>query len=124
MLLACRNGRNYRNALVAPLAVGPGCKPFPCANPAVVLEFLAAPETEHKLLNAAFPGSATVGAPGTAAVGAFALADITGDGWDNLYFQGALSTSTVDALFAELQAGAIYDEIIAGMLDLPQHFAS
>lgn len=86
-------------------------------------EFLSAPETEHKLLNADYPGTASLGAPGTAAVGAFDLADITGDGWDNLYFQGKLSTAAVDALFAKLQAGASDDSVDAGMLDMDEYFA-
>jgi photosystem II stability/assembly factor-like uncharacterized protein len=86
--------------------------------------FLSTPEANQKLLNGNFPAAAGgVGAPGTPAVGAYALADITGNGWDNLYFQGTLSTAAADALFAELQAGAAYDAVIADMLDMSQYVA-
>jgi hypothetical protein len=62
-----------------------------------------------------------VGAPGTPAVGAYGLADITGNGWVNLYLQGNLSASAVDLLFARLQAGGSYDDTIASMLDMSQY---
>ena len=89
----------------------------------IAVEFLSTPEAEHKLLNGGFPGAAgSVGAPGTPAIGAYALADLTGDGWENLYFQGNLSASAVDAAFAGLQAGASYDDALAGLLDSPRYF--
>ncbi|HWB13879.1 MAG TPA: DUF4214 domain-containing protein [Pirellulales bacterium] len=95
----------------------------PVGRTGIALEFLTTPEVEHKLLNGNYPGSAgSVGAPGTPADGAYALADITGNGWDNLYFQGNLSTAVVDSLFAQLQAGESYDQTIAGMLDMSQYF--
>ena len=87
--------------------------------------FLSTPEADHKLLNGNFPAAAgDVGAPGTPAVGAFALADLTGDGWDNLYFQGNLNASAVDALFGNLQSGTSNDEEIASLLDMTQYFGS
>lgn len=86
--------------------------------------FLSTPEANHKLLNGSYPGAAgNVGAPSTPAVGAFALADLTGDGWENLYFQGDLRTANVDALFASLQLGAAYDDTIATMLEMTQYFS-
>ncbi|HET6881662.1 MAG TPA: MBG domain-containing protein [Pirellulales bacterium] len=92
---------------------------------AVAQIFLNTPEANLKLLNGNFPSSAgSVGAPGTPAVGAFAVADLTGNGWDNLYFQGNLSASAVDLLFAQLQAGASYDDTIAGMLDRASYFGT
>ena len=85
--------------------------------------FLSTPEAEHKLLDGNYPGAAGgVGAPGSPALGDYALADITGNGWDNLYFQGSLSAANVDALFAQLQGGTSFDDTIAGMLDMPQYF--
>ncbi|HEV3343397.1 MAG TPA: DUF4214 domain-containing protein, partial [Pirellulales bacterium] len=88
----------------------------------LVEAFLGMPEAEHKALNGNFPGAAgSVGAPGTPAVGAYGLADITGNGWDNLYFEGNLSTAAVDSLFAGLQAGASYDGTIAAMLEMAQY---
>ena len=93
---------------------------------AIAFQFLGAPEVEQKLLNGNYPRAAgSVGAPGTPALsvyGEFALADLTGNGWDNLYFQGNLSAAAIDSLFASLQAGASYDETISGMLDMPLYF--
>ncbi len=90
---------------------------------AVASAFLSTPEVDHKLLNADYPGAAgSVGAPGTPAVGAYALADLTGNGWDNLYFQGRLSAAAVDSYFAGLQSGVSYDQTIARMLDSGQYF--
>lgn len=91
----------------------------------VALEFLSVPEVSHRLFNGNYPGAAgSVGAPGTPAVGADALADATGNGWDNLYFQGSLSAGAVDSLFANLQAGTTYHDTIAGMLEMPQYFGA
>ncbi|HWB12490.1 MAG TPA: DUF4214 domain-containing protein, partial [Pirellulales bacterium] len=90
---------------------------------ALVQTFLSTPEAEHKLLNGDFPAAAgSVGAPGTPAVGAYGLADITGNGWDNLYFQGDLAASAVDALFAGLQDQPPYNDVIAEILGMPHYF--
>lgn len=59
------------------------------------------------------------GAPGSPATGAYAVAAITGNGWDNLYFQGQLSAAEVDALFVELAAGASYGQLESEMLNMP-----
>jgi hypothetical protein len=89
----------------------------------VAFEFLSTAEAEHKLLNGNYPEApGSVGAPGTPAVGAYALAGITGNGWENLYFQGNLSAAAADTLFAQLQAGESYGETIAGTVDVPQYF--
>ncbi|HEX7447643.1 MAG TPA: DUF4214 domain-containing protein [Pirellulales bacterium] len=89
----------------------------------VALEFFSTPEVNHKLLDAGVSVSAGApGAPGTPAVGAYALADLTGNGWDNLYFQGRLNAAVVDSLFDQLQAGAPYGQTIAGMLAMPEYF--
>ena len=89
----------------------------------IALEFLSTPEAGHKVIDGNFPGAAgSVGAPGTPAIGAYALADITGNGWENLYFEGNLSASAVDAAFASLQAGTAYDDVVAGLLDSPRYF--
>jgi hypothetical protein len=96
----------------------------PSGRAAIAFQFLGAPEVENKLLNGSYPDPAgSVGGPGWPAGGAYALADITGNGWDNLYFQGNLSANEVDTLFAQLQAGEFYGETIAAMLDMQQYFA-
>ena len=89
----------------------------------ITLAFLSTPEANQKLLNGNYPAAAgSVGAPGTPAVGGDALGDITGNGWDNLYFQGNLNPVAVDTIFTQLQAGAAYDQAIGGMLDRTQYF--
>jgi hypothetical protein len=91
---------------------------------AIAFEFLSTAEVDHKLLNGNFPGAAGgVGAPGTPAAGVDGLADITGNGWENLYFQGNLSTAAVDSLFDSLQSGTSYDDTIAGMLEMAQYLS-
>lgn len=90
----------------------------------IALAFLSTPEANHKLLNADYPGAASsAGAPGTPAAGAYALADLTGNGWDNRYFQGRLSAAQVDSYFAGLQSGVSYDETISRMLGSADYFA-
>lgn len=93
---------------------------------AVASAFLSAPEVDHKLLGGDYPGAAgpvgAPGAPGTPALGDYALADLTGNGWNNLYFQGRLNAAEVDPFFAGLQSGASYDQTIARMLDSGQYF--
>lgn len=86
---------------------------------AIAFEFLGAGETEEKLLD-----SGNAGAAGSPADGAYAMAEITGNGWENLYFPGGLSTAAVDRLFAQLQAGESYGATIDDMLDMGQFFAS
>lgn len=89
---------------------------------AIAFEFLGAGETEEKLLDGGNPGAA--GAAGSPADGAYAMAEITGNGWENLYFPGGLSTAAVDGLFAQLQAGESYGATIDDMLDMGQFFGS
>lgn len=94
----------------------------PVGRATIASELLDSAEANHKLLNGNYPGPAgSVSAPGTPALGDYTLTDITGNGWDNLYFQGNLSADAVDTLFAQLQAGASYNETIAGMLEMSQY---
>ncbi|HEV3339981.1 MAG TPA: DUF4214 domain-containing protein, partial [Pirellulales bacterium] len=96
--------------------------PPPVVRSTVAFEFLSEAEADNKVLNADYPGPpGSVGAPGTPALGAYGLADITGNGWDNLYFQGNLSPAVVDSLFGGLQAGASYRATIAQMLTMSQY---
>jgi autotransporter-associated beta strand protein len=92
------------------------------ARSTVAFEFLSNSEANQKVLNGDYPAPpGSVGAPGTPALGAYGLADITGNGWDNLYFQGNLSPAAVDSLFNGLQAGVSYNATIASMLRMAQY---
>ncbi|HEX7446367.1 MAG TPA: DUF4214 domain-containing protein, partial [Pirellulales bacterium] len=88
-------------------------------------EFLMTDEAEHKLLNANYPGApGATGAPGTPAGGDYALADLTGGGWENLYFQGTFLNGQNEAhndFFAKLQANTPWDDVIEDMLET-QHY--
>lgn len=86
----------------------------------VVEAFLDSPEAAHNLLSAA--GASTGGAPGTAATGDYPLAALTGDGWNNLYYQGNLSASQVDQFMNELESATAWQTVQQQMLDLPQYF--
>jgi len=87
----------------------------------VAFAFLSNAEANQKVLNADYPAAGSAGAPGTPALGAYGLADITGNGWGNLYFQANLSPAVVDSLFAGLQAGATYNATILRMLTTAQY---
>lgn len=92
---------------------------------AVAFAFLSNSEVDHKLLNSNYPGTVSAGAPGSPALdvhGEYALSDVTGDGWESLYFQGNLDAAVVDSLYDQLQAGAFYGETIARMLETSQYF--
>jgi autotransporter-associated beta strand protein len=89
--------------------------------PAVAFSLLGTSEADQKVLNADYPAAGSAGAPGTPALGAYGLADIAGNGWGNLYFQGNLSASVVDSLFSGLQAGTSYNATIARMLTMAQY---
>ncbi|HWB08322.1 MAG TPA: DUF4214 domain-containing protein [Pirellulales bacterium] len=92
------------------------------ARSTVAFEFLSNSEANQKVLNADYPAPAgSVGPPGTPALGAYGLADITGNGWNNLYFQGNLAPAVVDSLFNGLQAGASYNATIVRMLTMAQY---
>lgn len=90
----------------------------------VVQFVLTSPEAAHKLLDA--PGSAP-GVPGTPATGSYPLAVVTGGGWDNLYFQGRLSSlnsSAVDQLMGKLESGMSWQTVEQNMLTLPEYFGA
>lgn len=83
-------------------------------NPAVprasiVQAFADSPEADHLLL--------------TNATGS-ALANITGDGWDTLYFQGSLTQRAQDFFFAQLEGQTPYDDVIRNMLEVGQYYNS
>lgn len=83
-------------------------------NPAVprasiVQAFADSPEADHLLL--------------TNATGS-ALANLTGDGWNTLYFQGALTQRAQDFFFAQLAGQTPYDDVIRNMLEVGQYYNS
>jgi hypothetical protein len=89
----------------------------------LVQAFLNSPEEAADLLKA--NGAAAVGAPGTLAAGSYPLASVTGNGWDNLYFQGNLGTrnsSAVDQFMSELENNASWQTVQQQMLTLPQYY--
>jgi uncharacterized repeat protein (TIGR01451 family) len=88
----------------------------------LVVNLLNTPEVEHKLLNAAYPGSETSPSTGTFVGGDYALANITGGGWENLYLQGQANT-TPDPYFVQLAAQASWDSVINGILESSQFYA-
>lgn len=86
----------------------------------VVEDFLSTSEAEHDVLNAA-PG-ATSPAAGSPAVGSDALANLTGNGFENLYFQGNVSPAAADAYFATLQGGGRFEAVIEQMLTASEYY--
>jgi len=86
----------------------------------VALDFLNSPEEAHDLMIAA--GAGPVGAPGTPATGSYPLAVLTGDGWDDLYFQGNLDSSAVDQFMSALETNTSWQTVQQQMLTLPQYF--
>lgn len=82
------------------------------SNPAVthadiVRAFAYSPEADHLLL--------------TNSTGS-ALANITGDGWDTLYFQGNLTQRAQDFFFAQLAGQTPYDNVLRNMLEVGQYY--
>jgi large repetitive protein len=89
----------------------------------VVQAFLNSQESAGLLLDAA--AGVTVGAPGSPATASYPIGEITGGGWDNLYFQGNLrnlNASAVDQFMGELEAGTAWQTVQQQMLALPQYF--
>jgi hypothetical protein len=94
--------------------------------------FLGAPEAEHKLLDAFYPAAGgTAGtvlpAPGTGvASNADALSVATGDGWENLYLEGASGNSPEanDQYFAELASGTAWDDLQMQLLTTAQFYTN
>lgn len=92
----------------------------------VAFAILHTSEAEHKLLNGAYPNSAGPSpAAGTPTGGSYALAQFTGDGGENLYFQGNFpgnANQGSDVYFDALLGGTPWDDTIALMLDSPHYF--
>ena len=89
--------------------------------------FLSSTEAVHKLLNANYPAtptSASLPAPGTPAAGAYALAALTGGGWENLFVRGnvPLASQPADAFFAELAGQAPWEAVVEQMLSANSYF--
>ena len=89
---------------------------------AVARSFVSTPEAEHKLLNADYPSAGnasdlTLSPAGSAQGGQYALADLTGGGWENLYFQGRGSAN--DEFFSKLQGQTPWDDVIEEILVSP-----
>jgi len=79
-------------------------------------------EADHKLLNADYPAAGnaadlTLSPPGAPEGGPYALAELDGGGWENLYFQGNFNSQANDVFFQELQAGDAWDNAIQDMLN-------
>lgn len=100
------------------------------SNDALVRALLNTSEAEHKLLNAFYPNAAgtaatALSAPGTQAGGDYALANVTGGGWENLFFQGPYGNNNQnanDVFFAKLQGNTPWDDVIEDMLEDDQYF--
>lgn len=98
----------------------------------VVRDFLTSPEAVHDLLDAYYPlagGSAAAplpqpGAP--AGLNKTKLAELTGGGWENLYFEGAVGSSRQadDGYFSELAGGASWDDVQYQMLTSQQFYTN
>lgn len=74
---------------------------------AIVQAFVDSPEADHLLL--------------TNPTGS-ALASVTGDGWDTLDFQGALTQRAQDFFFAQLAGQTPYDDVIRNLLEVGQYY--
>lgn len=84
----------------------------------LALAFLDSPEALHKLLNADYPvsqSSSSLPTTGAPASGAYAMAELTGGGWENLFFRQS-SGQVNDQYFAELGAQTSWDSVIEEML--------
>ncbi|MGH7138138.1 MAG: DUF4214 domain-containing protein, partial [Pirellulales bacterium] len=104
----------------------------PSNRDGIVRLFLTSPEAEHRLLDSFYPapgGTAShpLPAPGTGvAAGAYDLAIVTGDGWENLYLEGPFDSSPQgnDAFFAELANGTGWDDVQLSLLNTSQYYTN
>jgi hypothetical protein len=104
----------------------------PNSRDTIVQAFLSSPEAAHLLLDSFYPapgGTASnpLPAPGNGVdAGAFDLAVVTGDGWENLYLQGPFDSQPQgnDQFFAELAAGASWDDIQLQLLQTDQYYTN
>jgi hypothetical protein len=96
----------------------------PGSRDAVAQEILSSPEAEHKLLDTFYPAAdPSIPAPGAPAGGPDALAEITGGGWEDLYFQGNFAApGASDTFFDDLQDQTPWDSVIEQMLETPQYY--
>ena len=98
----------------------------------IVRDLLTTPEAAHLLLNVFYPAAGGTAAhplpaPGTAVPsGSTDLAVATGDGWENLYLEGPFDSATEgnDAFFAELAAGAAWDDVQLQLLATAQFYTN
>jgi uncharacterized repeat protein (TIGR01451 family) len=99
---------------------------------AIVRDLLNTSEAQHKLLNADYPAAGnaadmTLPAPGQQAGGSYALAEITGGGWENLYLQGGFGGNNFgaganDVFFAKLQGRTPWNDVIEDLLETQQFY--
>ncbi|HET6879148.1 MAG TPA: DUF4214 domain-containing protein [Pirellulales bacterium] len=89
----------------------------------LVVNMLNTAEVENKLLNAAYPGTQTSPTTGTPVGGSYALADMTGGGWENLYLEGAYNASP-DPFLVQLASQASWDSVIVGILESSQFYTN
>lgn len=96
----------------------------------IVSDILGSPEVAHDMLDMFYPaaGGAAITAlppPGSPAGASGAkLAELTGGGWENLYFSGpyGVSQEANDVFFAELVGGAAWDVVQLQMLTSLQYY--
>jgi uncharacterized repeat protein (TIGR01451 family) len=92
----------------------------------LVLDLLNSAEADQKLLNAVYPSTGTSPAPGALSGGTYALANITGGGWENLYLEGPYIATgqTSDPFFVQLQNQMPWDDVISEMLQTSQFYTN
>jgi uncharacterized repeat protein (TIGR01451 family) len=96
----------------------------------VVRDLLSTPEAVHDLLDAFYPvtgGTAAAPLPpagSPAGLNSTKLAELTGGGWENLYFEGPFDNSPQgnDGFYSELVGGASWDDVQYQMLTSQQYF--
>ena len=99
---------------------------IPATRATLVLDLLNSAEAEHKLLNADYPNAGSSPAAGTNVGGTYALANITGGGWENLYLEGPYVTTggASDPFFVQLQNQTAWDDVVAGILQTSQFYTN
>jgi uncharacterized repeat protein (TIGR01451 family) len=98
----------------------------------IVRDLLSTPEAVHDLLDMFYPAPGGTAAtplpqPGSpAGTGGDKLAQLTGGGWENLYFAGPYDSQQEgnDAFFNELVGGAAWDQVQYQMLTTQQYFTN
>ncbi|HVX14436.1 MAG TPA: DUF4214 domain-containing protein [Pirellulales bacterium] len=98
----------------------------PATRGTLVLSLLNSAEVEEKLLNTDYPNAGSSSSPGTIMGGSYALANITGGGWENLYLQGPyiVTGGATDPFLTQLQAQVNWDDVIAGILESSQYYTN